>query len=69
MQAISEKHKSREKAERVRLTVEEEVWKSAVLTEWERTCSPPQSEEVCLNCYALFVLTVFVHRLVACSST
>ena len=29
------------------LAAEEEVRRSAVLTEWERTCSPPQNKEVC----------------------
>ena len=37
-----------EESEINRFAVEEEVWKSAVLTEWERTWSPPQSGEVCL---------------------
>ena len=30
-----------------RLAAEEEVRRSAVLTEWERTCSLPQNKEVC----------------------
>ena len=41
MQANREEPKSCE-------MVKEELWRSDVLTEWERTCSPPQSEEVCL---------------------
>ena len=32
--------------------------RSAVLIEWERTCSPPQSEEVCL--LVLFILLIMV---------
>ena len=35
-------------AERERLAAEEEAVRSAVLTKWERTGSPPQSEQVCL---------------------
>ena len=42
MQANKDKCESQEKAER------ESFMRSVVLTEWERTCSPPQSEEVCL---------------------
>ena len=30
-----------------RLAAEEEVRRSAMVTEWERTCSPPQNKEVC----------------------
>ena len=29
------------------LAAEKEVRRSAVLTEWERTCLPPQNKEVC----------------------
>ena len=39
IQANSEEIDFREKAE-------EEVWRSVVLTEWERTCLPPQNKEV-----------------------
>ena len=46
--AESERLQAKQRDERVRLAVEEEVRRSAVLTEWERTWSPPQSEEVCL---------------------
>ena len=46
--AESERLRAKQRDERVRLAVEEEVRRSAVLTEWERTWSPPQSEEVCL---------------------
>ena len=47
-EAESERLKAKQRDERVRLAVEEEVRRSAVLTEWERTWLPPQSEEVCL---------------------
>ena len=44
MQANREERESLEEAERERLAAEEEVWKSEVLTEWERTCSTPQNK-------------------------
>ena len=37
--------------EREPLAADREVRRSAVLSEWERTCTPPQSEEVCLHFY------------------
>ena len=46
--AESERLQAEQRNERVRLAVEEEVRRTTVLTEWERTWSPPQSEEVCL---------------------
>ena len=60
---------AREKAERERLqaqrrdeieklVAEEKAKRSAVLIEWERTCSPPQSEEVCL--LILFILSPLI---------
>ena len=59
IQVNKDERESREKAERERLytqwrdgidklAVERKAKRSAVLIEWERTCSPPQSEEVCL---------------------
>ena len=39
--------KAERRAERERLVAEQKAKRSAVLTEWERTWSPPQSEEVC----------------------
>ena len=60
IQVNKDERESREKAERERLqaqqrdeiekmaVAEEEAKRSVVLIEWERTCSPPQSEEVCL---------------------
>ena len=53
--AESERLQAEQRDERVRLAVEEEVQRSAVLTEWERTCSPPQSEEVCLLLLSLIL--------------
>ena len=41
MQGYSEEFKSNEE-------VIEDIWRFTVLTEWESTCLPPQSEEVCL---------------------
>ena len=49
LQTNKDKRKSREKAKRERLAAEKEARRSAVLTEWERTCSPPQSEQVLLT--------------------
>ena len=46
MQASKDERMSQEKAERERLAVEKKARRSAVLTEWERTCSPFQNEEV-----------------------
>ena len=48
MQANKNERESHEEAERERLATEEEARRSAVLTEWERICSPPQNIEVCL---------------------
>ena len=48
LQTHKEERESGEEAERERLAAEKEARRSAVLTEWERTCSPPQSEQVCL---------------------
>ena len=44
-----EKNESLEEAEMDLFAAVNESWRSDVLTEWERTCSPPQSEEVCLQ--------------------
>ena len=52
LQTNRKENESREEAEweaeRERLAAERKDRRSAVLTEWERTCSPPQSEQVCL---------------------
>ena len=40
------------------MAAEEEVRRSAVLTEWERTCSPPQNKEVCWS-YAYIHLCTY----------
>ena len=53
--AESERLQAKQRDERVRLAVEEEVRRSAMLTEWERTLSPPQSEEVCLLLLSLIL--------------
>ena len=47
LQVNKEECESRKKVERERLVAEQKSRRSAVLTEWERTWSPPQSEEVC----------------------
>ena len=47
-EAERERWAAERKAERERLAAEREARRSALLTEWERTCSPPQSEQVCL---------------------
>ena len=41
-----EERESKEETDREWLAVEEVFWRFLVLTEWARTCSPPQSEEV-----------------------
>ena len=53
--AESERLQAEQRDERVRLAVEEEVRRSEVLTEWERTLSPPQSGEVCLLLLSLIL--------------
>ena len=69
IQVNKDERESREKAERERLeaqqrdeieklAAEEKGKRSAVLIEWERTCSPPQSEEVCL--LVLFILSLLI---------
>ena len=71
MQANKDECESQEKAERERLldqrreererlAIEEEARRSVVLTEWERTCLPPQSEEVCLIRPFFFALDFIV---------
>ena len=42
-----ERLQAQQRDEIEKLAAKEKAKRSAVLIEWERTCSPPQSEEVC----------------------